>query len=333
MDKQKLTFVFEQFCNYKILIVGDVMIDSYLWGRVDRISPEAPVPVVSSTKIENRLGGAANVALNIQTLGATPVLCSVIGDDENSVIFNDLLKKRELVTEGIIRDKSRATTVKTRIISSSQHILRVDRETTKHLDADLEKQFLQHVSEQIDKHRINAIIFQDYDKGVLTSGLIAGITGIACSKNIPVLVDPKKKHFSDFKNVTLFKPNFKELIEGLKLDGFKKNETEQIKQAANILHESQNIRIVLITLSEYGIFASSESGSCSLPAVIRDIADVSGAGDTVISVAALCLLSEMSLHNLAAVSNLAGGIVCEKVGVVPVSKKQLLDECVEFFGK
>jgi len=316
----------ESFIDYNVLVIGDVMIDAYMWGKVDRISPEAPVPIVTSNKTENRLGGAANVALNIQALGAVPILCSVIGNDDKGCLFYELLRKKDLGTQGIVVDNKRVTSVKTRIICDNQHLLRIDEEEDSNLAQPLEREFIEHLEKIINSTTINAIIFEDYDKGVITPLLIEKIVDLANQKGIPTLVDPKKRNFGFYKNVTLFKPNFKELIEGLKLDIHDKTDYESIYLAAKKLHEEYNMKYVLITLSEKGVFISDNEKYETIPAEIRDIADVSGAGDTVIGTASLCLASGMTIEEMARISNLAGGLVCEKVGVVPIDKSLLLME-------
>lgn len=330
MNKKELINSFEQFNNKKILIIGDVMIDAYMWGNVERISPEAPVPIVSITNREKRLGGAANVGLNVRALGAEAILCAVIGNDDNGNIFKQLLKKRNLTSKGILVDKNRDTTIKTRIICDNQHLLRVDEEICEPLTSNLENKFIEHLSNLISTDNIDAIIFEDYDKGNITPKIIEHIVAIANNKNIPTLVDPKKRNFNFYKNVSLFKPNFKEITEGLKID-IDKNNIQSIHKAAQKLQTKMNIKTVLITLSELGIFISDDGSYYNAPAQIRTIADVSGAGDTVISVASLCLASNFSAKQIAQFSNIAGGIVCEKVGVVPIDKKQLLNECLNIF--
>ncbi|MCK5822872.1 MAG: hypothetical protein KAG95_02650 [Bacteroidales bacterium] len=330
MNKEKLINAFEQFNNKKILIVGDVMIDAYMWGSVDRISPEAPVPIASITNREKRLGGAANVGLNVRALGAEAILCSVIGDDDNGKIFKQLLKKRNLTSKGILVDKDRDTTIKTRIICDNQHMLRVDEEICEPLTSNLENKFIEQLSNLILTDKIDAIIFEDYDKGNITPKIIETIVSLANKKNIPTLVDPKKRNFSSYNNVSLFKPNFKEITEGLKID-IDKNNIQSIHKAAQRLQTKMNIKTVLITLSELGIFICEDGSYFNAPAQIRTIADVSGAGDTVISVASLCLASNFEAKHIAQFSNIAGGLVCEKIGVVPIDKEQLLNECLNLF--
>ena len=304
------------------------MIDSYMWGKVNRISPEAPVPIIMSTHQENRLGGAANVALNVQALGANPILCAVIGKDSKAKTFYSLLKKRDLTNEGIIEGENRKTTVKTRIIADNQHLLRVDEEMDAELDAETEKLFIHHVLNILADKQIHAIIFEDYDKGCITPRIIEHIVDFANKSNIPTLVDPKKRNFMAYKGVTLFKPNFKELVEGSKID-IKKGDFDGIFNAARKLHQELNAKYLLITLSELGVFISSNGSYKTIPAEIRDIADVSGAGDTVIGTASLCLAAGLDSEYIATISNIAGGLVCEKVGVVPIQKEQLLVETIK----
>jgi rfaE bifunctional protein kinase chain/domain len=322
-----ISSVFNTFANHKVLVIGDVMIDSYLMGRVERISPEAPVPIISMTEQENRLGGAANVALNIQALGAEPILCAVVGNDDKAGLLNCLLNEKNITSEGIINDPDRITTVKTRIISGRQHLMRVDRETDKPLSMKTEHQFIQHITKLLEIHQVSAIVFEDYDKGVITPEVISSVVLLAKEKNIPTLVDPKKRNFLEYNETTLFKPNFKELTEGLKIE-IRKNDAAGLFEAAKGLHR-KGIRYVLVTLSEHGVFVSDGTNYKLIPAEIRDISDVSGAGDTVISVASLCMASGLDMLQTAQIANIAGGLVCEKVGVVPVDKKQLLDELLE----
>ncbi|NOQ28242.1 MAG: D-glycero-beta-D-manno-heptose-7-phosphate kinase [Bacteroidales bacterium] len=331
MKNPDIKSIFDSFNQFNILIIGDVMIDSYMWGKVDRISPEAPVPIIMSTKQENRLGGAANVALNVQALGANPILCSVIGKDSKSKTFHNLLKKRNLTSEGILEDENRITTVKTRIISDNHHLLRVDEEIDTELKKEIETKFITEILTILSDKQVNAIIFEDYDKGCITPEIIKSIVDFANKNNIPTLVDPKKRNFSAYKNVTLFKPNFKELIEGSKID-IKKGDFEGIFEASQKLHSELSAKYLLITLSELGVFISHNNSFQTIPAEIRDIADVSGAGDTLIGTASLCLAAGLESDLIAGISNLAGGLVCEKVGVVPINKDQLIKEAIKKYS-
>ncbi|MBN4061778.1 MAG: D-glycero-beta-D-manno-heptose-7-phosphate kinase [Flavobacteriales bacterium] len=332
MTSQELNNIFESFSHLKALIIGDVMVDAYLWGNVDRISPEAPVPVVSVTKKEHRLGGAANVVLNVQALGATPIVCSVIGNDENGQLFLDLLKKRNLSSKGIIQSESRKTTVKTRVIGGNQQMLRVDQEIEEEITLDEANQLFERISEIISKENIDVIIFQDYDKGIITSDLIEKVAGFAKLNNIPVAADPKKKNFLNYKGISLFKPNLKELKEGLNVDLDIGNENE-FHEAIEKFKQQQGIEAVMVTLSSKGIFVSNAESQIVIPAHPRDVADVSGAGDTVISVAALCLALNLPSVFTAKLANLAGGQVCEKVGVVPIDQELLKKEATQLLSE
>ncbi|MCX6230486.1 MAG: PfkB family carbohydrate kinase [Bacteroidetes bacterium] len=329
--------LFKSFNTQKVLIIGDVMIDAYLWGKVDRISPEAPVPVVVVNNRENRLGGAANCALNIQALGAEPILCSVIGKDTKGQDFIELLKDTKISSIGILQSKSRSTTTKFRIIGNNMQMLRVDEEMTENLNDKDNKQFISQIEKIIANNNIGSVIFQDYDKGVITAALLEKLIPIFNEMNIPIAVDPKKRNFHLYKNVSLLKPNLKELKEGLNLES-EPSSTEEICDAVNLLLEKHNVRIALTTLSEKGVYLSCNSRDGGrinelIPAHIRAIADVSGAGDTVISTAALCLALGLKAYDIAYISNLAGGLVCEQLGVVPVNKEQLFSELTSIKSK
>lgn len=321
-----MTDIFEKFNSLNVLIIGDVMMDSYIWGKVERISPEAPVPVVRVTKKENRLGGAANVALNIQALGANPFICALIGDDPEGADLMALLQVQNLSDEGILKIKGRPTTVKTRIIAHNQQIVRVDDETDHLISASNTQLILAKIRQIISEKKINAIIFEDYDKGLITEELIRSTVTLADQKGIITIVDPKKRNFHAYHGVDLFKPNLKELKEGLKMD-IDPSDIEQVKFSVNKLRKELNAKTVMLTLSERGVFISSEKGQRLIPAHKRDIADVSGAGDTVIAATALCLAAGLDVFQTAEIANLAGGLVCEHVGVVPIDKARLLEEC------
>lgn len=311
------------------MVVGDVMIDAYYWGKVDRISPEAPVPVVQITNRENRLGGAANVALNLWSLGAKPIICSVIGDDEKGQLFQDLMDSRLFTTSGLISSSTRLTTVKTRIISGAHHLLRVDEETTSPLTTIEEENLIANCVRLMDDEKVDVVIFEDYNKGVVTNRVITAVIAEAKKRNIPTSVDPKKDNFLNYKGVDLFKPNLKELQEGVKLEIDKKDFTSIIRAVSAMEKELGN-RISLVTLSEMGVYVKEGGNDRHILAHPREILDVSGAGDTVISVAALLLAQQAAPHIIALISNLAGGLVCEKVGVVPVDKQQLLAEALKY---
>jgi len=311
--------IFNNFKKIKVLIVGDSMIDSYMWGSINRQSPEAPIPIVDIEKYEKRLGGAANVAANIKALGATPILCSVIGNDDKG--FFDLMKRENLSTEGILKEE-RKTTIKTRIISENKHQLRVDEEDT--FPINNESDFIKHSIDLMND--VNVVIFQDYNKGVLTKYVIDNLVEFVLKKKIPTLVDPKKENYWQYKGLNIFKPNISELIESntkeeeLCLENISKIVTKQRKQL--------NAKLFLLTMSEKGMFIQSKNEEHYLPAHKRKIIDVSGAGDAVIATAALALTQKLDHQNLAQLANLAGGLSCEKVGVNPVDRQNLLNEAI-----
>lgn len=327
MNKNEIVNLFKNFNKLNVLIIGDVMIDSYYYGEVNRISPEAPVPIVSVNRKDNRLGGAANVALNIKALGANPILCAVIGDDSAADKFNTLLETEKLSSEGIIKSKERITTVKTRVIGNKHQVIRVDSENDTPLSNVENTSLTKAITSLISSEKIDVVIFQDYDKGVITKGLVEEIITLCNNKKIPTAIDPKKRNFANYKNATLFKPNLKELNEGLNID-LDPSDSEEIEAAIDQLNTTQNNKINFITLSEYGVFIKNETSKKQIPAHVRSIADVSGAGDTVISVASLCLALNQPIIMIAEIANLAGGLVCESVGVVPVDKDQLLSEAI-----
>jgi rfaE bifunctional protein kinase chain/domain len=262
-------------------------------------------------------------------MGANPILCSIVGDDIPGRELCNLIKQQGMDIRGIVSSANRPTTVKTRILGNNTQILRIDEETDANISALEEKVFIDKIESIINSEKISAIIFQDYDKGVITEGVIEKIIDLAKKHNIPTTVDPKKRNFSAYKNIDLFKPNLKELKEGLKID-FENADKDTLVEAALLLHHKQKIDKVFITLSERGVFmmdfSQKEAKVTMLPACLRKIADVSGAGDTVISLASLCLALGLESETIATISNFAGGLVCESVGVVPIDKSKLLGE-------
>lgn len=321
--------LFKDFENLKVLIIGDVMLDSYIWGSVDRISPEAPVPVINVRKKDFRLGGAANVALNIASLGATPILCAFVGSDDDGKKLMQRLDENKMPKEGIVISSDRPTTVKTRVIASHQHVVRVDEESDKEANADEEKLLLERIERLLPD--CDVVIFEDYDKGVINSSIIKKTVELARSKNIPTVVDPKKRNFLSYTGVTLFKPNLKELREGLKVE-LNASDQRQVEKSVDLLKEKLHSSGVMVTLSEHGVYIDYQNQKIKLPAHAREIADVSGAGDTVVSVAALCVALHQQPEIIAGLSNLAGGLVCQHVGVVPIDKKEFLEEATKIFA-
>ena len=317
--------LFNSFNGQNILIIGDVMVDAYLWGKVDRISPEAPVPIVAVQKKESRLGGAANVALNIKALEAKPIVCSIIGDDLEGEEIIKLFKESAINANYLVKIPHRKTTVKTRVIASNQQVLRIDAETDEVISESESNLVLNKFRLILEQNEVHAIIFQDYDKGLISPYLITEVSKSAKAKNIPIIVDPKKRNFLAYQNVDVFKPNLKELKEGLKVNFDAKNFTE-LKENVELLKNKINAKNVLLTLSELGVYAMDKKKDSLTPAHIRSIADVSGAGDTVISVVTVCIAAGLSIFEAAKLGNLAGGLVCEQVGVVPIDKSLLLKE-------
>lgn len=327
IKQEHIRELFKSFNNLNVLIIGDVMIDNYVWGKVNRLSPEAPVPIVNVEKKEMRLGGAANVALNIQSLGANPILCSVIGADFEGNAFIELLKKQKLSQKGILKSRNRPTTIKTRVIGNNHQLIRVDEESDEDITPNETQNLLTLINYIIHHDKIDVIIFEDYNKGVITPKLIQKVVELAKQKEIPVCVDPKKKNFHAYKSVTLFKPNLKEFKEGLKIDSddLSINELQKLTSSYRV---KQKIESVLITLADKGVIINTRTSKHHIPAHVRKIADVSGAGDTVISVAALCLAMQCDPFLTASLANLAGGLVCEEVGVVPINKTRFLNEAL-----
>lgn len=301
------------------------MVDSYIWGVVERISPEAPVPIVNVKKRDMRLGGAANVALNVQALGATPVLVALCGNDDAGKKLRSILEQQNMSAEGLVSSATRPTTVKTRVIASSQHVVRVDEESDKIANAEEEQQLYKCIEQLMPSCQV--IIFEDYDKGVLNAPLIEKTVALAKRNKIPTVVDPKKRNFLAYKEVSLFKPNLKEMREGLKVD-IESGNQEQLEKAIAVLKERLSIYGVMATLSEHGVYIDYKNEKVKLAAHPREIADVSGAGDTVVSIAALCVALDLPTQRIAALSNLGGGLVCQHVGVVPIDKRELLTEAL-----
>ena len=320
---QSVSELINGFSRLKVLIIGDLMIDSYTWGRVSRISPEAPVPVVNVIRRESRLGGAGNVVLNIASLGATAVICSVIGDDAPGRELQKIILDANLSTDGLIVEPNRMTTVKERIIAGSQQVVRVDSETENSISLSSQQALLAHIKDSMSD--VDVIIFEDYDKGVLSAELIQSVISMAKENNIPTVVDPKRKNFFAYKGATLFKPNLHELRDGLGLmpTDF---DADHLAETVRKFKVSQEFSGVFVTLSERGVYIDFENDQHLIPAHIRQISDVSGAGDTVISIAACVLALGGSTEQIASLANLGGGLVCESLGVVPIDLALLRKE-------
>ncbi len=327
-DKKSIQHLFQSFEGMQVLIIGDVMIDYYLWGKSERMSPEAPVPIVELDRKESRPGGAANVAMNIKNLGAIPIICSAIGDDPKGALLLKLLHEHGISNTNIINIPGRITTVKSRIFGSNKQMLRIDEEDTSMLNVAESKLLQTQIHDLLDNQEVHAVVFEDYDKGVINPGLIRKVVERCRNAKIPVVVDPKKRNFLEYKDVSLFKPNLRELRDGL-LCKSDLNNKENLEKAVFALQDKIHAEIVLTTLSDRGIHYSHKDrkgnrSSGLIPAAAKSIADVSGAGDTVVSIAALCLAANVPVETLAQICNIGGGLVCEQTGVVPVDKEKLI---------
>jgi rfaE bifunctional protein kinase chain/domain len=318
--------LFESFGNVKVAVVGDVMLDTYWWGHVDRISPEAPVPVVALERSELRIGGAGNVALNLVALGAQVHIFSVLGEDSDGKQLDQLLTESGIDTSYIIFSHERKTTNKIRVLSRNQQMMRIDAETIKDLNSTEEEAIYDRIAAFIESEKPDVLLLEDYNKGVLTIKLIEGIIKLCRERGVITTVDPKKKNFFAYKGVDIFKPNLKEVKEGLNLplDTVQLPQLEEVhKRLQNELHHS----ISFITLSEKGVFVQQNNTPLLIPSHIRNVADVSGAGDTVIAVASLVYAVSKDIALFAAIANIAGGLVCEEVGTAAINKEKLLEEC------
>ena len=318
--------LFHDFTQLKVAVIGDVMLDTYWWGNVDRISPEAPVPVVAVTKKEQRIGGAGNVALNIASLGASVSMISVLGKDDDGEQLATLMQQNNINTKYLVHSEHRITTNKIRIISRNQHMMRLDAEMADDMIAVDEDRLLVAFENYIAAENPSVVIMEDYNKGVLTENVIKNIISLCSRHGVLTAVDPKRKNFFVYKGVDIFKPNLKEVKDGLNIISDDIN-LSVLKDMHLLLQEKLKHRISLITLSEKGIFYKQENDASIIPTHIRSIADVSGAGDTVIAVAALVFVATGNARLMAEMANIAGGLVCEEVGTVAIDKKLLIKEC------
>jgi len=324
--------IFDSFQYLKVLIVGDAMTDKYIFGHTQRVSPEAPVPIIEVYRRENRLGGAANVALNIKELGAKPILATVVGDDDEGHEFKQLLQAHGIDTSYVLLDQDRRTTVKTRVMSRNQQVLRYDYEHTKALDENIELLLLDSILDLIYTEKPNVVILQDYNKGVLTPRMIDTILHHCQQAEIPTAVDPKRDNFFAYKGCTLLKPNLKEAAEALHVE-LSATHPETLIDADIRLRNILDHRYTIITLSDKGVFIGIGDDSDILPAYLRRITDVSGAGDTVISLLALGIALDLDIFATAELANIAAGLVCEQVGVVPIKREVLQQEAEIVLGE
>ncbi len=312
----------------RIAVVGDLMLDRYIWGSVARLSPEAPVPVVELDQEQDRLGGAANVAKNIKSLGGEPILVGVIGADNSGKRLHEIVRESGFPADGIVVDGTRPTTVKTRVIAHNQHVVRIDRETKTDVSYIIQNKILDALRSQL--HSLDGIIIEDYNKGVVVKGLITQIINLAREIGKPVTIDPKFNNFFEYRNATVFKPNRKEVEEVL---GRRLRDQESIREAGILLLEKLQARNVLMTLGENGMTLFESDGSVSsVETMARNVADVSGAGDTVISTLTMALTGSATIREAATIANFAGGIVCGYVGIVPIEKEELFSTIAEYMN-
>ncbi|HMK03195.1 MAG TPA: bifunctional ADP-heptose synthase, partial [Ferruginibacter sp.] len=323
MDFEKL---FSDFTRLKVAVIGDVMLDTYWWGRVDRISPEAPVPVVAVSRKEQRIGGAGNVALNVRSLGASVSMISVLGKDEDGEQLTKLLQQNNIDTKYLVQSEHRITTNKIRIISRNQHMMRLDAEITADMAKEDEERLLRAFEDFIVAEKPQVVILEDYNKGVLTEHTIQKVIALSKKHNIITAVDPKRKNFFAYREVDIFKPNLKEIRDGLNILSDSVS-LDALKDMHHALKDKLGHQVSLITLSEKGVFYQQDNNAAIIPTHIRSIADVSGAGDTVIAVASLVYAAERDPKLMADMSNIAGGLVCEEVGTVAIDKEKLVQEC------
>ncbi len=321
ITKTRLQALYDRFAGKRIAVVGDLMLDRYFWGTVTRISPEAPVPVVEVESESTRLGGAANVANNIAALGGIPLMMGVVGDDASGKVLKGIIEELHFPISGIVIDESRPTTVKTRVIAHNQHVVRIDHEEKSDIDASTQQKLQRVLEREIDN--LDGIILEDYNKGVLAKSLIVGVIEMARKKGKIVAVDPKFNNFFEYKGVTIFKPNRKETEEALGTRLYRK---ESIEKAGRELLQRLQAENVLLTLGERGMALFERSGEVStIPTAARKVADVSGAGDTVVSTLTMALAAGADIRESATLANVAGGIVCGEVGIVPIDKKVLFE--------
>lgn len=316
----------------QVLVIGDLMLDRYLYGQVHRISPEAPVPVVHIESKEDRLGGAANVALNCAKLGAKVHLAGITGDDEAAESMFKLLAEQQIDASLVLSDEDRPTTIKTRVISRHQQLFRMDEEREHQLGVSIENQFIDKILKFIQIQKPDVVIFEDYDKGALNAHVVDKVMQHCQHLGCVTAVDPKFNTFHSYKGATIFKPNLKEVAEAFQLD-FKKNALEVLELSAEKLQETLKPQVLLITLSELGIYLQEGAKRKILPANKRRIADVSGAGDTVVATASMVFAATKNALLTAQLANIAGGMVCEYSGVVPVNLEDWLQESAPIIEK
>lgn len=326
--EERLKELFQRVEGKKIAVVGDLMVDRYYWGNVSRVSPEAPVPIVDVTSESVRLGGAANVARNIQTLGGQPLLVGLIGNDHPGTQLLEIVKEQGMDAAGIVVDPSRPTTIKTRVIAHGQHVVRVDNESKADCPEHLEHLLIDAVKYNI--HSIDGIIIEDYNKGAVTSRIIREVIAVAVKYGKIVTVDPKFNNFFEFRNVTVFKPNKREVEEVI---GGRLRTLEDVVQAGRRLLGELAAGNVLLTRGEEGMSLFQSNGEVShIHTAAEHVQDVSGAGDTVISTLTIALAGGATIHEASVLANCAAGVVVASVGIAPVHSSELIAAALRYSG-
>ena len=315
--------LFSSINNSRIAVVGDLMLDRYVWGVVERISPEAPVPIVSQTGESSNLGGAANVAANVSSLGASSALYGLIGNDSDGVLLRSIVIDSKIDADALLIDPTRPTSVKTRVIAHNQHVVRIDRESTRPMSAELQTQFLDNLLTGLQS--CNALILEDYNKGVLTEEVIKQTISACRERGIPVGVDPKKENFWNYKGATLFKPNLKELEIAI---GSKLRDDASLESAGQMVLKDLDLKYLLVTRGEKGMALFTEDDTHFIPTRAHKVHDVSGAGDTVIATIMTALAGGADIYQAAILANYAASIVIAEIGAVPIDATELRRICV-----
>lgn len=334
LTKESARKILSRFDSARILVIGDLILDEFIWGKADRISPEAPVPVVWAQSQSYMPGGASNVANNAASLGSKVFLCGVVGDDKNGRILTEKLKEKNVDCDAVLVDPGRPTTVKTRIIASHQQMVRVDWENTESLGKDMARRMTEAVEARLDS--VDAVIIEDYGKGVITPVLLKNVISLARRRGKIITVDPKVEHFSYYRGVTAMTPNEKEAAAG---SGIKIMNDSDVDLAGKKLLKKLELEGILITLGEKGmkLFSSAKGGAkgpvVHIPTVAQEVFDVSGAGDTVISVFTIALASGVKMREAAILANIAAGVVVGKIGVAVISKDEILEALARLKGR
>jgi rfaE bifunctional protein kinase chain/domain len=326
ISKQSFERIFSNLGSNQILILGDVMLDEYLWGSVSRISPEAPVPVVEILKETLKLGGAANVALNVQALGDHPILVGIIGNDKNGERIRQIFKDSNLSSEGIFVDQDRHTTIKTRIIAHSQQVVRADRENTDEISSEISAKLFDFIQSKVKE--ISGIIISDYGKGVINGGLLPKVIALAKGNDLFIGVDPKETHFMSYKQVSVITPNHHEasFVFGKRI-----KDEKSLEEVGWGLLERLDVESLLITRGEKGMSLFEKNKTLThFPTVAKEVYDVTGAGDTVISAFACAKAAGADFKEAALLSNHAAGITVGELGTAQVTKEQLKEDLKDF---